>query len=418
MPSPYRRIFEAPGTLAFAGAGFLSRMPLSMTGIGILTMLSEMRGSYGLAGAVTAVMMISGAFFGPQIARLVDRHGQRRIALPATAVTLSGGAALLLCARLEAPEWTLFAAAVPIGCMPTFGSMVRARWAHIYGDRPLDLHTAYSFESVVDEMCFIAGPILSVGLATTLFPEAGVLVSGLFLAVGSVLFCAQRGTEPPVRARVEGKHGSAIRSPGLRVLALTFAATGAVFGSVDVVTVAFAEDEGHKGLASVALAVYALGSCLAGIVFGMVKPRGTAAGRFLTGVLVMAASLVPLLFVGNLWWVGGALFLAGLSIAPTMVTTMALVGDFVPARQLTEGLAWTTTGLAVGVAAGSSIGGLAVDEYGSAAAFGVPVAAGALAVLIALSGSRRLRRPPAPEPTPEPAPAEPAPATRQTLYEA
>lgn len=393
MLSPYRRIFEAPGSLAFSAAGFLSRMPLSMTGIGIVTMLSQMRGSYGLAGAVTAVVMISGAFFGPQISRLVDRHGQRRVALPATAVTVAGGAALLLCARLGAPDWTLFVAAFPMGCMPTFGSMVRARWAHIWGDDPQRLHTAYSFESVVDELCFITGPILAVGLSTAVFPEAGVVLSGVFLTVGALLFCAQRRTEPPVRSTAGEKHGSAIRSPGLRVLVLTFAATGAVFGSIDVVTVAFAEDEGHKVLASVALSVYAAGSCLAGIVFGMVRVRGTAAARFLTGVLVMAASLVPLLFVANLWWVGAALFLAGLSIAPTMVTTMSLVGDFVPARQLTEGMSWTITGLALGVAAGSSVGGAVVDAHGAAAGYFVPVASGALAALFALSGARWLRRP-------------------------
>ncbi|MGW0663298.1 MFS transporter [Streptodolium elevatio] len=393
MLSPYRRIFEAPGSLAFSAAGFVSRMPLSMTGIGIVTMLSQMRDSYGLAGAVTAVMMISGAVCGPQISRLVDRFGQRRVALPATAVTLSGGAALLICARLEAPDWTLFVAAIPVGCMPTFGSMVRARWSHIYRGDPERLHTAYSFESVVDEMCFILGPILAVGLSTAVFPEAGVLVSGTFLAVGAVLFCAQTRTEPPVRAPDGTKHGSAIRSAGLRVLVLTYIATGAIFGSIDVVTVAFAEDEGHKALASVALSVYALGSCVAGIAFGIMKPRGTGAARFLTGVLVMSASMVPLLFVTNLWFVGAALFLAGLSVAPTMVTTMSLVGDFVPARQLTEGMSWTITGLAVGVAAGSSIGGVVVDAHGSAAGYSVPVVAAAAGALIALAGSPWLRRP-------------------------
>ena len=63
--------------------------------------------------------------------------------------------------------------------------------------------------------------------------------------------------------------GSALRSPGLQVLVGTFVATGAIFGSVDVVTVAFAEEQGHKAAASVVLAVYALGSCLAGVVFGL-----------------------------------------------------------------------------------------------------------------------------------------------------
>ena len=39
----------------------------------------------------------------------------------------------------------------------------------------------------------------------------------------------------------------------------TFVATGAIFGAVDVVTVAFAEEQGHKAAASLVLAVYALG---------------------------------------------------------------------------------------------------------------------------------------------------------------
>lgn len=393
MLSPYRRIFEAPGTAAFAGAGFVSRIPLSMTGIGIVTMLSQMRGSYRLAGAVTAIMMVSGAAFSPQVSRLVDRFGQRRVALPATAITVAALAALLLLARLDAPDWTLFVAVVPLGCQPTFGSMVRARWRHIYREDPQRLHTAYSFESVVDELCFIAGPILAVGLSTALFPEAGVLVSAMFLAVGAVLFCAQRGTEPPVGQNGGEKRPSAIRSPGLRVLMLTFAATGAIFGAVDVVTVAFAEDQGHKALASVVLAVYALGSCIAGIVFGLVKPRGRASSRFLVGVGVMAASMVPLVFVTNLWWVAGALFLAGLSVAPTLVTTMSLVEQFVPDGQLTEGMSWTMTGMALGVAAGSSIGGAVVDAHGAEAGYLLPLGAASLAALIALSGTYWLRRP-------------------------
>lgn len=55
---------------------------------------------------------------------------------------------------------------------------------------------------------------------------------------------------------------------------LTFVATGAIFGSIDVVTVAFADERGHKALASLVLAVYALGSCLAGAVFGLLHLRG------------------------------------------------------------------------------------------------------------------------------------------------
>lgn len=209
MLSSYRQIFAAPGTLAFSTTGFVSRLPISMTGIGIVTMLSQLRGSYGVAGLVSATLAVSAAVLGPQVSRLVDRHGQRRIVLPTTAVTVLAAVGLLLCARLEAPDWTLFLFAAGMGVMPSTGAMVRARWAHLYRDDAPKLHTAYSFEAVVDEICFIVGPILSIGLATAVFPEAGVLLAGLFLMVGVVLFAGQRSTEPPVHpaARHAGELG-------------------------------------------------------------------------------------------------------------------------------------------------------------------------------------------------------------------
>jgi len=50
----YRQLFYRPGTAAFVLAGLLARLPLSMTGIGLITMLSLQRGAYTLAGAVAA----------------------------------------------------------------------------------------------------------------------------------------------------------------------------------------------------------------------------------------------------------------------------------------------------------------------------------------------------------------------------
>ncbi|KJK55898.1 MFS transporter [Saccharothrix sp. ST-888] len=398
MLSSYRQIFAAPGTLAFSSAGLIARLPISMTGIGIVTMLSQLRGSYGIAGAVSAVLALSAAVLGPQVSRLVDRYGQRRVSLPATGVTVVAAVALLLCARLDAPDWTLFVAAAGMGVMPSTGSMVRARWAHLYSGEPPKLHTAYSFEAVMDEICFIVGPILSIGLATSVFPEAGVLLAGIFLISGVVLFTAQRRTEPPVHPAAHRSGGSAIRSAGLEVLVLTFVATGAIFGSVEVVTVAFAQEQGHKALSSLVLAVYALGSCLAGVVFGTLKLNGSMAGRFLGGVAVMAVSMVvPLLAAAwlrgsaGLLAVGAALFVAGIAISPTLITAMALVERLVPATQLTEGMTWTTTGLALGVALGSSVAGWVVDAAGAPAGYWVPVGAGLFGALTALAGLRRLR---------------------------
>ncbi|ANP49978.1 MFS family permease [Streptomyces griseochromogenes] len=392
MPSPYRALFAEPGTKGFSAAGFLGRMPLSMMGIGVVTMVSQLTGRYGLAGALSATIALSAAAIGPRISRLVDRHGQRRVLRPATLVALLAAAGLLLAAHVGGPDWVLFVCAAGIGSVPSLGAMIRARWAALYRGTP-KLHTAYSFESVVDEVCFIFGPIISIGLSTAWFPEAGPLLAGCFLAAGVFWLTAQRATEPEPHPRERHDDGSALRSAGLQVLVATFVATGAIFGSVDVVTVAFADERGHKGAASVVLALYAAGSCVAGVVFGLLRFAGAPERRWLLGVGAMAVSMIPLLLVGNLPLLAVALFVAGLSIAPTMITTMSLIEEHVPRAKLTEGMTWVSTGLAVGVALGSSVAGWVIDAAGARAGYGVPAVSGAVAVAVGFLGYRRLRRP-------------------------
>ncbi|MFE2101264.1 MFS transporter [Streptomyces sp. NPDC059468] len=392
MPSPYRALFAEPGTKSFSAAGFVGRMPLSMMGIGVVTMVSQLTGRYGLAGALSATIALSAAAVGPQISRLVDRHGQRRVLRPATLAALLAAAGLLLTAHLGWPDRMLFVCAAGIGTVPSLGAMIRARWAALYRGTP-KLHTAYSFESVVDEVCFIFGPIISIGLSTAWFPEAGPLLAACFLAVGVFWLTAQRATEPEPHPRERHDGGSALRSAGLQVLVATFAATGTIFGAVDVVTVAFADEHGHKAAASVVLALYAAGSCVAGAVFGLLRFSGAPERRWLLGVGAMAVSMIPLLLVGNLPLLAVALFVAGLSIAPTMITTMSLIEEHVPRAKLTEGMTWVSTGLAVGVALGSSVAGWVIDAAGARAGYGVPVVSGAVAVAVGFLGYRRLRRP-------------------------
>ncbi|MER6916382.1 MFS transporter [Streptomyces sp. NPDC000594] len=394
MPSSYRAIFAAPGARSFSVAGLFGRLPLAMMGIGIVTMVSQLTGRYGVAGALSATGALSMAFLGPQISRLVDRHGQARVLRPAALLSTAAVAGLLICAMQGAPTWTLFVFTAASGCVPSVGSMVRARWAEIYSAEPRLLHTAYSWESLVDEMCFVCGPILAIALSTSWFPAAGPLVAAVLLLIGVYWLTAQRATEPPAHPVVAGERGqSAIRLPGLQVLVITFVAVGVVFGAVDVVSVAFAEEQGNKAAAGVVLGLYALGSAVAAVVFGMLHLKGSAPRRWLIGVTAMALSIIPLQLAGSLTSLAVALFVAGMAIAPTMVTTMALVGQHVPRSSLTEGMTWVSTGLAIGVAFGFSAGGWAVDAVGAEAGFVVPAIGGAAAVLAALLGYRRLTRP-------------------------
>ena len=390
MLTPYRTLFAAPGNRRFALAGLLARLPLPMTGIGIITLLAQLRGSYALAGAVAATFVLTYALLSPQISRLVDRHGQSRVLPVATAVSVFGMALLLVAAAWQAPTGTLFAGAVLAGCMPSMSAMVRARWAALYRGQPR-LQTAYALETVLDEVTFIAGPPLAVGLAVIVDPLAGLFAAAVLLALGVAALVLQRGSEPPLQPIDAGdRQGSAIGVANMRLLALLMVAMGVIVGTVDITSVAFAAQRGVPGAASVVLSAYALGSCVAGLVFGAVSLRWPLRRLLLLGGMATALSTLPLLQVDGIAALAVAVLVAGMFFAPTMIVAMSIVERLVPAHRLTEGMTWLLAGLNVGVAMGAAGAGQIVDIAGARAGFGVAVTGAALVVITTLWVHQRL----------------------------
>ncbi|GAB2741713.1 MFS transporter [Streptomyces bullii] len=390
-PGPYRRLLALPGARAFTAGNLIARLPMGMFSVSAVIMIAGARGSYALAGAVTATGLAATAVVAPWTARLVDRYGQARIAVPATAIAVLGSLALLLCVRHGAPDWTLFAAYAATATTPNTGGMSRARWAHLLKDdpeAPAALHTANSFEQAADELCFMLGPVLAAFLCGTFFPEAGTLAGAVLLMTGVLLFAAQRSTEPPARGRTDTA-GAPLRAPGMPPLLAVCLATGAVFGAMEVVTIAFADAQGHKAAAGVVLALQAAGSCAAGLVYGAAAPAGPAESRLPWCVAAMTALLtLPLLAAalsGSLLLLAGALLAAGMATAPTMVTTMTLVQRRTPAGRLNEGMTLAVTGLLGGIACGSAVGGWTVERVSATAGYGVPVTAAAVALMICLA---------------------------------
>ncbi|MGW7576138.1 hypothetical protein [Streptomyces sp. NPDC054765] len=157
-----------------------------------------------------------------------------------------------------------------------------------------------------------------------------------------VLFLAARPvTSPPVRPaprRARRRSRAPLRLPGLAPLLLTFLCTGAVFGSLEVVTVAFADAHGIRSAAGGLPALQAAGSC-------------AAAWRASRG----------------------------------------LVQSRTPADRLNEGMTPAVTALLSGIAAGSAAGGWSVEHpAGPGAAYGVPAAA-ALAAFATTALTTRAR---------------------------
>jgi MFS family permease len=378
-----------------------------MAPIGIVAMLSQTHGVYWLAGAVSATFALTNAFVSPQISRLVDRYGQMAIVAPTTIGSVVAFLALITAANQNWPIWTLFAAALVAGVMPSIPAMVRARWSEIFRNRP-ELNTAFAFESAADELVYIAGASLSVGLAVALFPEAGMLTSTLLLALGTAALVLQRSTEPKVRStHAETSLGSAIRLRPVQIITLALVFVGSIFATAEVSAVAITKELGQPNAASLVIGVYAVGSFVVGLILGGLSLRTPLHRQLLVAVGVIAITSVPLLFATtSVTLLALAVFVSGIAISPTFITAFGVIERRVPESMLTEGVTWVMTGIGIGMALGAFVSGWIIDTFGSQNGFWVSVAAGLATVLTVALGQGSLagdRAEPEARPIPQPA---------------
>ena len=389
----YRAVLAAPGARSFVAAAFIGRLSLPMLTLGTVVLVHSRTGSYALAGAVTAAAAVAFAAAAPSAGRLADRAGQARVLVASLAVHLAGLAALVAAAVADAPRWALLVAAVPAGAaFPQLPAMVRTRWAGLLAGDPA-LQTAYALESVLDEVVYIAGPVLVTILAAHLFPAAGLGGAAVLVTAGTLWFAGLRRTEPPPRP--PGRRGGprAIATPGLRVLAGVFAMTGVIFGALEVAMIAFAAGHGARALAGPLLALSAAGSLLAGLWYGTRDWHAPAHRRFTAALTALAAGTFLFSAAATIPQMAAAALAAGCTVSPALIAGFTLTERLLPRAVLTEGFAWLDAATGIGFAAGSAAGGLAADAAGARTAFMVAAAAALLAAAIATLGRRWLSRP-------------------------
>jgi predicted MFS family arabinose efflux permease len=376
--STYSRVLGLPGALAFSVSGLVARMPMSMVSLGIVL-------------TVSAAFLVANALFATHQARSIDRLGQRRV-LPVAAAAFSGGlVALMLLVELGGPApWPHVAAAVAGAALPQIGSSVRSRWAHLVEDKS-DLHTAYSFESVVDEVVFIVGPALVTVFATVIHPLAGLICAVVATLVGTAAFVGQKRTEPP--ATGAGRRTEQAPMPWRVLLPLMACAAmlGAMLGGAEVATIAFADQRGATAMSGLMLAIWALGSLVSGVLTGAVRSEASNPTRFRWSMVALTVLVLPLPFMNGFWALAGCLFVSGFAISPTLIAGFAWIEEVVPARRLTEGMTVFTTALGIGLAPGAALAGVAVDASGPSAAYWVVIGAGLVGSVVAVCTARHGR---------------------------
>ncbi|WP_332662212.1 MFS transporter [Aeromicrobium sp.] len=384
MLTTYRDVLSRPGAALFSFTALWSRLPLSMTGLGIVLLVSDRTGSYGRAGVMAAAYVLAAAAFGPFQGRLADRVGQAKV-LWTVGAAYAVGIALTLMA-IEA-DWS---APLPHLCAivaglatPQTGSMVRARWTHAVSERS-QLNTAFSIEAVLDEVVFVVGPVLVTFLTLEVAGISGLVFAGAAATLGSWALALQRSTAPPLTAH-DGQPRAPISWQLLGPLVAVSVGLGTLFGSTEVIVVAFTEEQGRPGAAGAVLAVWAAGSLIAGLAVGALPQTHHPLRQFRVAMLALALLFAPLGLLPSSVWLAAGMFLAGVMISPTLIAMVNITELGVPSSRLTEALTWTGTGMAVGVAPGAAVAGWVIDHQGASAGFLVPLIAGLAASAVAWS---------------------------------
>nr|WP_259470664.1 MFS transporter [Streptomyces sp. 1114.5] len=386
-------MLRTPGAWTFLSPALVARLPYAMLSMGILLLVTQTHGSYGTAGTVTAVAAVSQALIGPQTGRLADRYGQAAVLVPTVLVHAASVGALIVLALGHAPAWSLFLAAVPAGAsVPQIGAMVRARWvARFTADGPTEssaarVSTAFAFESVTDEFTFVIGPILASGIAALANPAAALVAEAALTLVGGLAFAAQRRTAPArILPQPGTKRASALASPGVRLLAGTFLGVGAVFGGMQVSVNAFADSVGQHDAGGTVYGIFAGGSMLAGVLYGVIAWRRPVQQRMLMSYTLLVLGCSTLWAMPNLVALTVAGLVCGLAIAPTLISGYTLVETLVADGAKTEAFTWLTGAIGLGLAVGSMAAGKLIDGHGPSTGFLVPLIGAGLGLVVLAS---------------------------------
>ena len=418
----YGRVLSHGPALRPFLAAVVGRLPIAMTGLGMVVLIQQVRGNYSMAGLVTGVFALATAVGAAVWGRLMDVHGQPRVLVPTALVSGAAIAALSLAVVSDAPGPLLVGLAILAGVFfPPVSPAMRAAWRVIFSHQS-SRRLGYALDASAVELIFVMGPLLLSGLALVLPPQGPLLVSAGLLVAGTVLYsmtwaartahrhgtlvaAAVAGVPTPetvelqssaeatrgTRSRTSLGQRTALAAPGVAaVLAVSlFMALG--FGQLDTSIVATAEavlgDATKLGLLFLFIAG---GSAIGGITYGARTWPGDETWHLVGLLAGFTLSLVPWPFLLRLDEpplpiLFLLLFLTGLTIAPCLIIFQGLLDKLSPPHRMTEAQALLSASQTTGAAGGMAVAGITIDAWaapGGLAGAVVAIGTGALVAAV------------------------------------
>ena len=382
----YRELFGNQYAASLLAWSIVARLPMGMAALALVLLVRGTGAGYGTAGLVAAAYAIAVAIGAPYGGRQVDRRGARLVLRRRLVLfpTLFGLVAVL--GETGAPIAAIAVAAAAAGLtVAPVSSVMRSIWPTVAGAD--GARTAYALDAALQEVIFVGGPLL-VAVLAVIDPVAAVAGAAVLAAVGTYAFSRL----PPVREAgpAEHRHSArfgALSAVGVRTIALLSLWLGLGFGAVEIAAPAFAEAQGNRALAGVALAGFSAGSLVGGLIAGL-RPSSDERRRIIFGTVVLTLLMALPLAARSVGSMALLLFFAGLPIAPVVAAMYGQIGRVAATGSVAEAFSWFGTAVSIGIAGGSVAGGWLIDSHGWRAAVLLGIAClGVGALLTALRHS-------------------------------
>jgi MFS family permease len=365
-------------------ASIVGRVPIGVSGLAILLLVQGASGSFARGGAAAACYVAGLAALAPVVGRMIDRYGPRWILVASALLFPSSLVALVASVEQGAVAAALISSAAAGATFPPISVCVRTYFRRRLGDDPL-LAAAYSVESVLIEIIFIAGPMLVASFVAFMSAAAAVLFAAACALAGTLLFVRA----PALRAwHIEQRTTSSLLGPlserGFPALVSVVLLFSSAFGFLEIGVTAYATEKSHPALAGVLLGIISAGSALGGIAYGSRAWHAPLARQFALALALMALGLGVLAlrwqpFAFATWGT-----LAGIAMAPALIIQSMLAAKIARAEHATEAFTWTTSALLAGVGIGLAAGGVLLESLPWPAAFAAGACAALAAAVIAL----------------------------------
>jgi len=366
MIGSYRRLLANRGVPHMMLVDLFVKLGTPVLSLALLLATVDTLGSYAAGGVVLSGHALALAGCAPIGGRLADRIGARRTLVGYLIAHTLAYTLLLLTLLVRTPTATVVGTAALLGATsPPAAAIIRGAWPRLLPATLLP--GAYAIGNAINELMFIAGPVLVTALMLVMPARNVIATAGAAVLVGAALLIASRTvrdaplpTRPaehsPARNWTARLAGPLTHRPTLVLLTAASCATFS-FGCLRIGTVASSTAFGSPSSAGMLMGLLSAGSLAGVLVYGARQWHLSSRRLLILLCLADAAGMLATAIAPNLLTTATLIALVGLLTGPRDTLQQTMLGASASDRGRTEVFAWLNTFMWTGYGLGTAIAG-------------------------------------------------------------